>query len=153
MIVQNGHSLQSKCEVRKWKHVIRDFSIPLSGYQFSMWHVTSPDQGLSSKRGKSLGTRLHKHVLFKHSCIVIYISQTFSFTNRNILILRKELCDLRRFSARRNFFYRNEIFFGLTSRQMELIRNRLNLNNRNFGSIEKFRLVENRLYLKWVPCC
>jgi hypothetical protein len=28
---------------------------------------------------------------------------------------------------------------------MELIRNLLNLNNRNFGSIEKFRLVENRL--------
>jgi hypothetical protein len=27
---------------------------------------------------------------------------------------------------------------------MELIRNLLNLNNRNFGSIEKFRLVENR---------
>ena len=58
MIVQNGHSLQSKCEVRKWKHVIWYFSIPLLGYQFSMGHVTSPDQGLSSKRGKSLGTRL-----------------------------------------------------------------------------------------------
>jgi hypothetical protein len=29
---------------------------------------------------------------------------------------------------------------------MELNRNLLNLNNRNFGSIEKFRLVENRLY-------
>jgi hypothetical protein len=28
---------------------------------------------------------------------------------------------------------------------MELNRNLLNLNNRNFGSIEKFRLVENRL--------
>ena len=28
---------------------------------------------------------------------------------------------------------------------MELIRNLLNLNNRNFGSIEKFPLVENRL--------
>ena len=30
--------------------------------------------------------------------------------------------------------------------QMELNRNLLNLNNRNFGSIEKFCLVENRLY-------
>jgi hypothetical protein len=60
MIVQNGHSLQSKCEVWKWKHVIWDFSIPLLAYQFSMGHVTSPDQGLSSKRGKSLGTRLPK---------------------------------------------------------------------------------------------
>ena len=59
MIVQNGHSLQSKCEVRKWKHVIGDFSIPLLGYQFSMGHMTSPDQGFSSTRGKSLGTRLH----------------------------------------------------------------------------------------------
>jgi hypothetical protein len=29
---------------------------------------------------------------------------------------------------------------------MELIFYLLNLNNRNFGSIEKFRLVENRLY-------
>ena len=29
MIVQNSHSLQSKCEVQRWKHVIRDFSIPL----------------------------------------------------------------------------------------------------------------------------
>ena len=28
------------------------------GYQFSMGHVTSPDQGLTLKRGKSLGTRL-----------------------------------------------------------------------------------------------
>jgi hypothetical protein len=28
---------------------------------------------------------------------------------------------------------------------MELNRTLLNLNNRNFGSIEKFRLVENRL--------
>jgi hypothetical protein len=28
---------------------------------------------------------------------------------------------------------------------MELIRNLLNLNNRNFRSVEKFRLVENRL--------
>jgi hypothetical protein len=28
---------------------------------------------------------------------------------------------------------------------MELNRNLLNLNNKNFGSIEKFRLVENRL--------
>ena len=28
---------------------------------------------------------------------------------------------------------------------MELIRILLNLNNKNFGSIEKFRLVENRL--------
>jgi hypothetical protein len=46
MIVQNGHNLQSKCEVRKWKHVIWYFSIPLSDYQFSMGHVTSPDQGL-----------------------------------------------------------------------------------------------------------
>jgi hypothetical protein len=38
-----------------------------------------------------------------------------------------------------------EIFFCLTSTQMELNINLLNLNNRNFGSIEKFRLVENRL--------
>ena len=44
------------------------------------------------------------------------------------------------------FFDRIEIFFCLTSTQMELNRNLLNLNNRNFGSIEKFRLVENRLY-------
>jgi hypothetical protein len=29
---------------------------------------------------------------------------------------------------------------------MELNKNLLNLNNRNFGSVEKFRLVENRLY-------
>jgi hypothetical protein len=29
MIVQNGHSLQSNCEVRKWKHVIWDFSLTL----------------------------------------------------------------------------------------------------------------------------
>jgi hypothetical protein len=43
------------------------------------------------------------------------------------------------------FFDRIEIFFCLTSTQMELIWNLLNLNNRNFGSIEKFRLVENRL--------
>jgi hypothetical protein len=43
------------------------------------------------------------------------------------------------------FFDRIEIFFCLTSTQMELNRNPLNLNNRNFGSIEKFRLVENRL--------
>ena len=43
------------------------------------------------------------------------------------------------------FFDRNEIFFCLTSTQMELIFYLLNLNNRNFGSIEKFRLVENRL--------
>jgi hypothetical protein len=42
-------------------------------------------------------------------------------------------------------FSLSEIFFCLTSTQMELIRNLLNLNNRNFGSIEKFRLVENRL--------
>jgi hypothetical protein len=58
MIVQNVHSLQSKCEVRKWKHVIWDFSILLLGYQFFMGHVTSSDQGFSSTRGKSLGTRL-----------------------------------------------------------------------------------------------
>jgi hypothetical protein len=45
--VQNGHSLQSMCEVRKWKHVIWDFSIPLLGYQFPLGHVTSSDQGLS----------------------------------------------------------------------------------------------------------
>jgi hypothetical protein len=38
-----------------------------------------------------------------------------------------------------------EIFFCLTSTRKELNRNLLNLNNRNFGSIEKFRLVENRL--------
>jgi hypothetical protein len=44
------------------------------------------------------------------------------------------------------FFDRNEIFFCLTSTQMELIFYLLNLNNRNFGSIEKFRLVENRLH-------
>jgi hypothetical protein len=43
------------------------------------------------------------------------------------------------------FFDRIEIFFCLTSTQMELNSNLLNLNNRNFGSIEKFRLVENRL--------
>ena len=43
------------------------------------------------------------------------------------------------------FFDRNEIFFCLTSTQMELIFYLLNLNNRNFGSIEQFRLVENRL--------
>jgi hypothetical protein len=53
MIVQNRHSLQSRCEVRKWKHVIWDFSIPLLGYQFSIGHVTSPDQGLSSKEGRA----------------------------------------------------------------------------------------------------
>jgi hypothetical protein len=43
------------------------------------------------------------------------------------------------------FFDRNEIFCCLTSTRMELIFYLLNLNNRNFGSIEKFRLVENRL--------
>jgi hypothetical protein len=43
------------------------------------------------------------------------------------------------------FFDRIEIFFCLTSTQMELNRNLLNLDNRNFGSIEKFRSVENRL--------
>jgi hypothetical protein len=40
MIVQNGHSLQSKCEMRKWKHVLWDFSIPPLGYNF-LW-VTWP---------------------------------------------------------------------------------------------------------------
>ena len=54
MIVQNGHSLQSKCEVQRWKHVIQDFSIPLLGYQFFMGHVTSTDQGFSSTRGMRL---------------------------------------------------------------------------------------------------
>ena len=44
------------------------------------------------------------------------------------------------------FFDRIEIFFCLTSTQpRELNRNILKLNNRNFGSIEKFRRVENRL--------
>jgi hypothetical protein len=59
--LQNGHSLQSKCEMRKWKHVLCDFSIPpplALGLQFSMGHVTSVHQGLCSTRGKSLGTRL-----------------------------------------------------------------------------------------------
>jgi hypothetical protein len=58
IIVQNGHSLQSKCEVRKWKHVIWDLSIPLWGYQFSMGHVTSVHQGLCFPRANTLGTRL-----------------------------------------------------------------------------------------------
>ena len=44
------------------------------------------------------------------------------------------------------FFDRIEIFFYLTSSQMELNSNLLNLDNRNFGSIEKFRLVENSLH-------
>jgi hypothetical protein len=35
---------------------------------------------------------------------------------------------------------------------MKLFRNLLNLNNRNFGSIEKFRLVENRLKILLWPC-
>ena len=43
------------------------------------------------------------------------------------------------------FFDRIEIFFCLTSTQMKVNRNLLNLNNTNFGSIEKFRLVENHL--------
>jgi hypothetical protein len=51
------------------------------------------------------------------------------------------------------FFDRNEIFFCLTSTQMELIFYLLNLNNRNFGSIEKFRLVENRLYRIEISLC
>jgi hypothetical protein len=58
IIVQNGHSLQSKCEVRKWKHVIWNLSIPLWGYQFSMGHVTSVHQGLCFPRANTLGTRL-----------------------------------------------------------------------------------------------
>jgi hypothetical protein len=60
LIVQNTHSLRSKCKVRKWKHVIWYFSHTPSGNQFSVSHVTSSDQGHSSSRGKSLGTRLYR---------------------------------------------------------------------------------------------
>jgi hypothetical protein len=45
-------------QLRKWKHVILDFShIPL-GNQFCMDLVTSLSKSLSSTREKSLGTRL-----------------------------------------------------------------------------------------------
>ena len=43
MIVQNGHSLQSKYKMGNWKHVIRDFSLTPLYYQFSMatWPATT----------------------------------------------------------------------------------------------------------------
>ena len=50
-----------------------------------------------------------------------------------------------KFKGAFRFFDRIEIFFCLTSTQMKLNRNLLNLNNRNFGSIENYRLVGNRL--------
>jgi hypothetical protein len=75
MIVQNGHSLQTKCELRKWKDVIWDFPILLLDYHFFMGHVTSSSQGLSnglsSTRGKSLGTRLRKGLVTAHGLLRI----------------------------------------------------------------------------------
>ena len=61
-----GHSLQSKCEVRKWKHVIWDQRLSHPPDRLSILYGSrdQPQPGYflqPERRGKSLGTRLNKH--------------------------------------------------------------------------------------------
>ena len=51
--LQNGHSLQSKCEMRKWKHVLCDFSIPPPPCPWATIFYGSRDQ-------RPPGSLLHK---------------------------------------------------------------------------------------------
>ena len=62
MILKDDCTERSLLAIKVWSAEVETcnlilFHPPLS-YQFSIGHVTSPDQGLTSKRGKSLGTRL-----------------------------------------------------------------------------------------------
>ena len=71
----------------------------------------------------------------------IEISLCFMSSRAELIVKRQREISFRS----KNSASWNQAF---TSTQMELIRNLLNLNNINFGSNEKFPLVENRLQYK-----
>jgi hypothetical protein len=73
MILKDGCTERSFLATEVWSAEVETCNLilfhPLLGYQFSMGHVTSPDKGLPSTRGRALE---RDWTNASHECLYIY---------------------------------------------------------------------------------